>query len=93
VHAYEPARFAQVPTPQTDPLAHSFTSAHVAASPLPCAWYPAAHEHMNPPEVFVQLPAPAEAPQVAGVRHSSTSAHDAVLPLPVAANPAPHVQA
>jgi hypothetical protein len=79
----------QVPTPHTAPLAHSFTSLQVAASPLPVSWKPAAHVQAYPPDVFVQLPAPAETPQVPGTAHSSTSAHDAVAPLPVAANPAP----
>jgi hypothetical protein len=35
VHAYEPAVLAQVPTPQAEPVAHSFTSTQVALSPLP----------------------------------------------------------
>jgi hypothetical protein len=34
---YEPAVFAQLPTPHAEPEAHSFVSTHVAVRPLPDA--------------------------------------------------------
>jgi len=72
--------FAQLPAPQGVPLAHSFTSTHVAINPDPDVEKPAPQPQLYPPVVLVQVfVAERLRPHAVAARHSLTSTH--VVPL------------